>query len=449
MAPSGEVALDIVRMGRHGEGVATWPDGRTAFVAGGLPGERVAASLTEEHTRYVRARAQRIVNASPDREAPPCPVYAKCGGCALQHWSYPAELASKRERVQEALRRIGKVADAPVAPVLGADDPYGYRNKGQFPWGMAAGRPVLGLFARGSHRLVPVVHCQIQDALVNRVLPVAEALARELGLPVYDESQGRGLLRHLLIRSSLSERRTLVLVVAAAWDPKLSQWARRLMEQVDSVAGVGFNRNPNPGNRVLGEETRTVEGSSHLTDKILGMTFQFSFTSFFQVNPVQVERLYRTALDAIPAGCEEVWDLYAGVGTLAALASTRAHRVRALESNPHAVRDARQNFVLNGLLHMEMEEGTAEKLLPQWARHHPVPEVILLDPPRSGLRPEVTAALCQIRAPRLVYVSCDPETMARDIGALSGSYRVESVVPVDMFPRTDHVESVAVLDVVE
>lgn len=442
-----EATVAIQRMGLDGEGVGEWPDGRVAFVAGGLPGETVRARLRDSHRTYVKAVATELLQAAPQRVTPRCPVFPACGGCALQHWDYRAELAYKTQRVTEALQRIGHLDGVTVRPILGAEEPWHYRNKGQFPWGMADGRPVLGLYRRQSHAVVATDRCEIQDPLINRILPVVRSWAERLRLSVYDEATHRGLLRHLLIRTSRWEQQALVLVVGTHFDPRLVRLAEGVHKALPEVVGVGFNHNPDPGNRVLGPATRTLVGRDYLVEQLLGMRFRLSFTAFFQVNPAQVERLYEAALAALPRDADLVWDLYAGVGTLAALASRRAREVWAVEVNQAAVADARKNFAENGLSAVKIEVGRTAEVLQRWLQppNPPNPAAVILDPPRSGLEAAVVPWLLEARPYRLVYVSCHPETLARDLALLHAGYAVDYLQPVDMFPRTDHVEAVACL----
>lgn len=433
------------RMGQDGDGVARMPDGRLAFVPHLLPGERAEVVVTEEHRNFVRARTVRQLSVSPERVQPPCPVFSQCGGCAFQHWQYSAELRHKEQRVRRALTSVGLDATR-VDPICGAAEEYGYRNKGQFPYAEVGGRLILGLYQRQTHQVVDLVSCAIQDRLVNAVLEAAGQAARELGLTAYRPDMHRGLLRHLLIRSSRFERGVLVLIVAAENHPRLRRYAEVLKERVPAILGVGININRSDGNRVLGDTTHLVWGRSSITEQILHLNFQLSFTSFFQINPDQAARLFTAAVDFLPSRCGEVWDLYAGVGILAALAASRSQQVRAVEINPQAVRDAQRNFAINGLSNVLMEVADVEHWIGQWRQTgRAAPEVVMVDPPRSGLRPQFLETLRALGPDRIIYVSCKPETWARDLKALVPAYRLVHAAPVDMFPRTDHVEVASLL----
>ncbi|PSR37569.1 MAG: 23S rRNA (uracil(1939)-C(5))-methyltransferase RlmD [Sulfobacillus thermosulfidooxidans] len=434
----------IERMGQSGQGVAYLPDGRIFFVDDALPGELVRAQVTQVKPRYAKGRIETILEPSSSRITPVCSYAEQCGGCSFQHWDYRAETEYKQEWVRQALKRIAKIPEPPLFPIVPATGPDHYRNKGQFPWGQQGQQLSLGLYARGSHQLVELASCLIQDEGINRVLRRAPELARPYHFTAYQETTGQGLLRHLLIRSARATKDLLVLIVATAFDPNLSAYARDLMADNAHIKGVGLNINTERTNRILGPSTRLLHGQSTIIDQILGLSFHVSFESFFQVNPEQVERLYRLALDNIPESTGVLWDLYAGVGTLASLASARAQKVYAIELNSAAASDARKNFALNGLHNIQMITGRVEDVIDENVLRKP--DVVLMDPPRKGVDSHVLSRLKRLHPSRIVYISCNPDTLARDVQLLSPEYRLTAVTPVDMFPRTDHVEAVAVLD---
>lgn len=452
----------VSRMGRDGEGVGTAPDGRVAFIKGALPGERVRAQVTEAHQNYVRAALLAVAEAAPGREDPPCPVFGRCGGCAFQHWRYQDETAYKQDRVVQALRRVGHLEAVPVLPTIPAPQPYGYRNKGQFAWALEQGRPVLGLYQSGSHQVVPVTACAIQHPLVNRVVEAAATIAGRLALPVYREASRQGVLRHLLVRvSRLSGTALAVLVVAEDRGHRrsLQAFADGLRAAVPEVAGVLVNVNSDPGNRALGIRTYRVAGVERLPEEILGSRFWMTGPAFFQVNPLAVASLYGVALDwlgeAVGPAAGPVWDVYGGVGTLAVLMARRlaaAGPVVLVEREPTAVRLAQENAAMNGVAdRLVFLQAAAETTLADLAVRYP-PTAAVVDPPRSGLPATVVEALRVSDAGGLVYVSCHPESLARDGAALcrpdgpGRPFRARRVQPVDMFPRTDHVEAVMLLD---
>lgn len=435
--------VTIERMGQSGQGIAYLPDGRIFFVDGALPEEKVLARVTQVKPRYAHGRLIAVLAPSPERITPTCPYAGECGGCSFQHWDYPRELAYKENWVRQALTRLAKMPDPPVRPIIAAGAPEHYRNKGQFPWGQQGGRLTLGLYERASHRLVDLDHCAIQDDLINGVLRHAQELAAPYHFTAYREQTGTGLLRHLVVRSSHATSDVLVLIVATASDPRLSSLAADLMQADAHIKGVGLNINSERTNRILGGSTTLLQGQSAVIDKILGMSFHVSFESFFQVNPEQVGRLYQLAVSEIPLGTGVVWDLYAGVGTLAALASPRATAVHAIELSAAAADDARRNFALNGLGNVHMTTGRVEELVDR--RSLPRPDVVIMDPPRKGVDASVLGKLLELGPERIVYISCNPDTLGRDMQLLQTDYSLRQTTPVDMFPRTDHVESVSVL----
>ncbi len=438
--------LLVERMGQAGDGVARLPDGRLAFVAGALPGERVSAQVTEERRNFVRARVITVLQPAAERIQPRCSIFEACGGCSFQHWQYEAELKYKESRVRDAVERIARLDGHMVDAIRPAPNPFGYRNKGQFPAGGEAGNLVLGLYRRGTHSLVPTEVCDIQDAGINQVLAGVQQILNQYGVEPYGEGRDQGVLRHVVIRWSSAIRAALVLLVVRRNEAVLGPAAAEIMRLMPHVRGVGINLNDDKTNRILGTETRLLTGDAHITDTILGLTFRLSFTSFFQVNPQQVEVLYGTALGFLADDAGEVWDLYSGVGTLASLAAKRAKRVRALEMNPAAVADAKRNFSENGLTNIEVDVGRVEDLIGQWVRaEKDPPQAVIVDPPRAGLDAEVVRQLMNLQSPQIIYISCNPETWARDLDAFKARYQLQRAVPVDMFPRTDHVEVASVL----
>ncbi len=434
------VDVKIERMGQMGQGVGYLPDGRIFFVDKTLPGESVHARIDQVKSRYARGTLAKVLEPSFERINSACPYFQQCGGCAFHHWQYSAELRYKENWVREAFRRIGKFTNPPVRPIIGAPATSHYRNKGQFPWGYQDHRPVLGLYQSRSHELVALTSCLIQDPAVSQMLQVLPQLAEHYGLSVYNEKDGTGLLRHVLIRTSKWNSDMLILFVTTSTDPRLTQVASDLIQRYPKVRGVGINVNTERTNRILGTHTKLLAGSPTITDKILGMSFYASFESFFQVNPEQVGTLYQTALQQLSGHAETIWDLYAGVGTLASLFAPHADSVYAIEANPQATQDAVQNLALNGITNAYIITSTAEN----WVAggRLPPPQVVVMDPPRKGVDGKVLEALRELNPQRIIYISCNPDTLARDAAILGETYDVSSITPIDMFPRTDHVEAV-------
>ncbi|MDI3317508.1 MAG: 23S rRNA (uracil(1939)-C(5))-methyltransferase RlmD [Bacillota bacterium] len=451
-----ERTVEVESLAAEGDAVAHDAGGLTLFIPYGAPGDRLRVGIEERHARWARARILEMADPSPQRVAPPCPVFGRCGGCTWQHVAYEAQLAAKRRLVRDALERIGHLGGVEVEATLPSPSPWRYRNKAAVPLGRGPeGELQAGFYQRETHRIVPFVDCVAEHPLIDRVVASFLEVARERGLEGYDERSGRGLLRHLVVRVAPRAGRALaaVVVAAAAW-PEGAAVAGELMRRVPELEGVVASAHPRPGNAVWGEREWTLAGRPELEEpmEVPGwgrLRFRVAARSFFQVNEAQAERLYALALDGAGLGPgDRVVDLYTGVGTLALFAALRARRVTGIEEVAAAVEDARQNAERNGLGHVRFLRGKAERLLPRLVAGGEPVDVLLLDPPRKGAAPEVLAAIRRAAPRRVVYVSCNPATLARDLALLAGagegaSYRVERVAPVDLFPQTAHVEAVA------
>ena len=444
--PGQTVALEITGLTHEGAGVGR-VSGFALFVPGSAPGDRVQARVVEVRKGFGRAALQRVLTAAPSRVVPRCPVVAECGGCQLQHIDYAEQLARKRQQVQDALARIGGLTDVPVHPTLGMADPWNYRGKAQFPVGLGpGGRPVAGFYAAGSHRIVDINDCAIQHPVANQVLAAVKVLAERYRVPIYDEVQHSGLLRHVLVRVARESGEAMaVLVTTAPEFPGGRALAREIMTAVPACVAVLQNINPERTNVVLGAETRLLAGRESIIERVSGLEFAISARSFFQVNPEQTEVLYSVALDyARLTGSETVLDLYCGIGSITLLLAQRAALAYGVEVVPEAVADARANAQRNGISNARFLAGEVERVLPDLAAQGVQPAVVLVDPPRKGCDAGVLAAIADLAPARVVYVSCNPATLARDLKLLAErGYRTLEVQPVDMFPHTAHVEAVA------
>ncbi|WNS41583.1 23S rRNA (uracil(1939)-C(5))-methyltransferase RlmD [Paenibacillus sp. MMS20-IR301] len=479
-----EVLLDIIGMTHEGEGVGR-VEGFTLFVQGALPGESVRAKVLKTKKQYGYAKLLELVQASPDRIGPPCPIYDQCGGCQLQHMDYTAQLVWKRQLVVDNLQRIGKLdvagtagrgvraedegADAAgaaltagdpakvgiaeaagirVLPTLGMDEPWRYRNKAQVPIGAADGGLVGGFYARGSHRIIDMETCLIQHEDNDKVVAVVKNLGRELGITAYDEETGRGLLRHVVVKKAFRTGQMMLVLVTNGRDiPHLDAWIGSIREQLPEVASICQNVNTQRTNVIFGNDTRVLWGSDVIYDYIGDVQFAISARSFYQVNPVQTEVLYGKTLEyAALTGNETVIDAYCGIGTISLFLAKHADQVYGVEIVPEAIEDARANAKLNGMNNVKFEVGASEDVIPAWKEQGITPDVIVVDPPRKGCDPRLLETILLMQPERVVYVSCNPSTLARDLRVLEdGGYRTVEVTPVDMFPHTVHVESVAVL----
>lgn len=433
--------IEISGLGHSGEGVGRY-EGFTVFIPFALPGERVEARILQVKKNYAVGKLKRVLSESPDRIAPPCAVYERCGGCQLQHLNVQAQLGVKRKQVVDALRRIGGQAEVVVHPVLGAARPWQYRNKMQFPVGTSPEGAVVGCYARGTHAVIDAPRCLIQEEMNNRIAAAVRNAVRALRIPVYDETTGRGVIRHVVGRTGKNGQAMAVLVTATRKLPYERECVERLRAEIPQITGILQNINDKPTNVVFGEETRLLWGSASIQEEIGSLTFEISPRSFFQVNTAQAAVLYHKALEyAALTGEEIVVDAYCGTGTITLFLAQRAKRAYGIEIVASAVEDAKKNALNNGIHNVTFLAGDACSLLPKLYREDIRPDVIVADPPRAGCERAVLETFAAMHPARIVYVSCNPASLARDSAVLNElSYELRQVQPVDMFPQTAHVE---------
>lgn len=505
------IEAEVVGLTHEGEGVVR-VEGYALFVRGALPGDRVKADVVSVGKSFGRARMTALAAPSADRVGAPCAIFEACGGCQLQHWDYAAQLRWKRQHVADNLARIGKLPVAPleagggadaargrvgadatrsgagsaaageggagaghrdgsgspnaqpaanaaashasgrppivVHPVLGMPDPWRYRNKAQVPIGSHEGGLIGGFYEQGSHQVVDMDVCLIQQEPNEDTVRRVKEIARSLGYRAYDRETGRGLLRHVVVRHAEATGQRMVVLITNGRDlPHKDEFVGLVREQVPGVTSICQNVNTERSSLVFGEETVVLWGEEVIYDRIGDIEFAISARSFFQVNPLQTEKLYRTAVKyAALTGEETVVDAYCGIGTITLFLAQHARRVYGVEIVPEAIEDARRNASLNGIANVDFAVGAAEVVLPRWQAEGIAPDVIVVDPPRKGCDPALLDTILQLRPERVVYVSCNPSTLARDLRVLEdGGYRTVEVQPVDMFPHTTHVECCSLL----
>ncbi len=447
MSPGDEVKLIINSVNHQGEGVGKY-QGMAVFVPFTVPGEEVLTKIRSVKKNFAQGELVRILSSSERRIEPRCPVFETCGGSKFQHMDYDLQLELKKQLVEDSLKRIGRITGVAVRPVIGMEIPWGYRNKAQFQVDMIDGRIKLGFFEEGSHVLVPTTDCHLLDAQVSGIASVVESLMNKFGLSVYDREKGQGLLRHVVIRKGwFTSKVMVVLITSGEKFPEAFIIARELRAKVPVVASVIRNINPKPTRQVFGRESQLLAGQSTITDHIGKYVFAISPESFFQVNPQQTEILYKKALEyAALTGEETVLDVFCGIGTISLFLAEKARRVIGYEESPQAVRDAGANAKINKVTNVEFVSGKAEDRLPRLAERGYRPDVVVVDPPRQGIDKKALQAISDMQPQRMVYISCDPGTMARDLQFLSHrGYRAIEVQPVDMFPQTSHVECVVLM----
>ncbi|MBQ7887447.1 MAG: 23S rRNA (uracil(1939)-C(5))-methyltransferase RlmD [Clostridia bacterium] len=433
--------------GQDAQGVCRH-DGMAVFVPGMLPGERAMVRIVKPEKRYAFGRVEQLLQSAPERIEPFCPIYKRCGGCSCQHMTYETSLHFKQDQVQQLLNRVGGL-DIEVPPVLGMEQPFGYRNKGAYPVGEVKGKPVCGFFAPRSHDLIalPEQGCAIQREDANAATHAVLDWMKQSGARAYDETTGRGLVRHIMTRSTTDGELMVVLVVTRRDIPKKGLLIALLREAVPGLLSLCLSINSRRTNVILGEEIHVLWGEGVMEDTLHGLKFSVSPLSFFQVNPVQTEKLYQLALDyAQLTGSETVVDAYCGAGTISLMLAQKAKKVIGIEIVEPAIENANQNAARNGVTNCEFIAGATEEVLPRLVAQGMRPDVIVVDPPRKGCEEAVLRAILESRPERVVYVSCGAPTLARDAKLLTSSgYQAEKVQCVDMFCWTGAVETVMLL----
>jgi len=437
-----ELVVDDLAFG--GEGVGR-VDGYVVFVRGGLPGDRLRVTVTEARARYGRGALEAVLTPSPDRVEAPCPYFGRCGGCRLQHLAYPAQLAFKEKQVRDCLTRLGGLPPFELRAILPAPEAYGYRNKMEFT--VAGPPPTVGLHAAERYDVVlDIERCLLQSETMNVLLDEFRRQVRARDLPVWDPQSERGLLRFVTVREGRHTGEAMVNVVAAAPDVQaVMPIAEALRARVPATASVLLNVNDKKASVAIGTEEHLLLGRDQITESLDGISFQISANSFFQTNTAQAERLFAIVAEACALrGHETLLDLYSGTGAISLLLARRVAHVYGIELSTAAVADAVRNARANAIDNCTFLPGEVRHVLPALMRDGVRADVVVADPPRAGFHPKALAALAALTPERIVYVSCNPATLARDVGDLARQgYRLDWVQPVDMFPQTPHIEAVA------
>ncbi|RQD67356.1 MAG: 23S rRNA (uracil(1939)-C(5))-methyltransferase RlmD [Tindallia sp. MSAO_Bac2] len=434
----------------QGEGVGKI-EGFPLFIAGAVPGDKVKVKIIKLKKNFGLAELVKIIKPSEDRVSSICQYHNLCGGCQTLTLDYEAQLVFKEKRVKDALRRIGKI-DTAIKPVLGMENPHRYRNKAQFPIGYSEDKLSIGFFQRGSHDIVSIDDCKIQHPFNSKVIDIIKNYIRANNVSIYNEKTGKGLLRHLITKIGFqTQEQMVILVINGDTMPNEEELAHTMTQTFPNLKSLVINTNTKKTNVIMGMNNRVVYGHNYITDTLCGLEFQISPHAFYQVNPVQTEVLYDQVVKlADLKGDETVLDLYCGIGTISLLLAQRAGKVIGVESVEAAVEDARINAENNQIVNTEFYAANAEKILPELASQSVKPEIIVVDPPRKGCDKEVLEAMVKLNPSKIIYVSCNPSTLARDLRFLEDNvYKTEMVQPVDLFPNTVHVEMVVLMSRVE
>ncbi|MCR5584118.1 MAG: 23S rRNA (uracil(1939)-C(5))-methyltransferase RlmD [Lachnospiraceae bacterium] len=462
------VKVNITDLGTEGEGIGK-VDGFTLFVKGGIPGDEIEARVLKVKKSFGYAKIENIVTPSPDRVETRCPVANKCGGCQIQHLSYAKQLEIKKKKVFDCLTRIGgvdpKTLEKCYEDIIGMEEPWHYRNKAQYPVGIDRdGNPKIGFYAYHSHNIIENDDCEIEQPLCAAILKDLREVISRFNIRAYDEAIGRGELRHCLIRSGFSTGEVMVCLVVNAKGKELNKWkadsdvAQTLVKSIkEDAVKLGFkfvslclNVNTKNTNVILGDKLYPIYGPLYINDMIGNVIFRISPMSFYQVNPVQTKKLYNKALEyAGLTGNEVVWDLYCGIGTISLFLAKQAKKVYGVEIVPEAVENAKENARLNGISNAEFFCGAAEDAVPRLNRDLTNAEkcdVIVVDPPRKGCDEKLLDTIIKMDPIRIIYVSCDPATLGRDVKFLRDhGYELKKACAVDQFCHSMHIESVVLL----
>lgn len=453
MKKNDKIVVTIEDIGVSGEGIGK-VDGYTLFVKDAVIGDTVEAVITKPKKNYGYAKMLKVLEASPYRVEKKCPVARQCGGCQIQELSYDAQLAFKEKKVCGNLERIGGFApeflDKVMEPICGMEDPFYYRNKAQFPFGTDKnGNIVTGFYAGRTHAIIPNTECALGVPVNKEILEAILEYMNENGVTAYDEETQRGLVRHVLIRYGFKTDEIMVCLVINGDHVKCADKLVEKLVKIPGMTSITYSVNKENTNVIMGKEIGVLWGQGYITDYIGDVKYQISPLSFFQVNPVQTEKLYGYALEyAGLKGEETVWDLYCGIGTISLFLAQKAKKVYGVEIIPQAIDDARHNAEINGFENAEFFVGKAEEVLPeQYEVNHVYADVIVVDPPRKGCDEVLLRTMVHMKPERIVYVSCDSATLARDLKYLcEHGYEITRARAVDQFPHTVHVEACVLLE---
>lgn len=430
-----------------GAGVAKI-EGFPVFVANALPEERGKIKILKVKKGYAFGRLIELYEPSKYRVDAPCPIYKQCGGCQIQHISYEGQLQVKHKQVKEVLKRIGQIENVTIHPVLGATNPWSYRNKAQVPVGEREGGLVAGFYQKGSHEIIDMEACLIQMEKNDEVVQIIKRILDTYKIQPYDEVKHKGILRHIMVRNGHVTNEVMVVLITRTKElPYKNEIINEIRRKIPNTKSVVQNINPEQTNVILGEETIVLWGEKYISDYIGNIKFAISAKSFYQVNPEQTKVLYNKALEyANLTGEETVIDAYCGIGTISLFLAQKAKKVYGVEIVSEAIEDAKRNAELNGINNAEFAVGEAEVVIPDWYKKGIKADVIVVDPPRKGCDESLLQTIVEMKPDRVVYVSCNPGTLARDLRFLeNGGYKTIEVQPVDMFPHTMHVESVILM----
>jgi len=443
-----EVTVLFEDLTHQGNGVCKI-NGYPVFVPGGLPNEKAVIKVVKTNKRFGFGILVKLLTKSEERVVPPCKVYDQCGGCQIQHMSQNLQSNMKKTQIEHLLQKTAQLPDVAVNPVIVMKEPWHYRNKIQMPVGEKNGEIITGFYKPRSHDIIDDMDtCLIQHDIGNDILAEIRILANELGISAYNEREHKGTLRHIIIRTGYETDEVMVTFVTNTKDlPHSNKIIKRLTEKFPEIVSIVHNVNLEKTNVIIGKKMHLLYGEKYLYDKIDDLTFGISSGSFYQVNPEQAKKLYNIALDYAEIDADDVVvDAYCGIGTISLFLAQQAKQVYGIEIFDEAVQDAKMNAQINKITNAEFFKGAAEELMPKWKANGFNPDVITVDPPRKGCDESLLEAMIEMNPKKIIYVSCNPATLARDLKILAEYYDVKQVQPVDLFPQTYHIETVVQLE---
>ncbi|MBG9574438.1 23S rRNA (uracil(1939)-C(5))-methyltransferase RlmD [Cytobacillus firmus] len=448
LKPKQTFPLTIKRLGINGEGVGYFKR-QVVFVPGALPGEEIVAEATKVNPKFSEAKIKKIRKKSEFRVQPPCPVYHECGGCQLQHLRYDQQLKEKRDIIIQALERHTKLnpEKLDIKETIGMEDPWSYRNKSQFQVGQKDGKVLAGLYGMNSHRLINIEHCAVQHPQTTKATETVKRILQDLRIPIYNERNRKGIVRTIVARVGIQTGELQIVLITAQKElPKKEIIIEKIKSELPEVKSIIQNVNREKTSIIFGQETMNLDGSDFIQETLGDLQFELSARTFFQLNPEQTVKLYNEVKRAAGlTGKEKVADAYCGVGTIGLWVADQAAEIRGMDIIRESIEDAKKNAARHGIKHAQYVVGKAEEWLPKWTKEGWKPDVIIVDPPRTGLDQQLLKTILKVQPKKVVYVSCNPSTLAKDISVLSSKYHVSGIQPVDMFPQTAHVECISQL----
>ncbi|HHU68701.1 MAG TPA: 23S rRNA (uracil(1939)-C(5))-methyltransferase RlmD [Thermoanaerobacterales bacterium] len=439
--------IEIKDLSHKGQGVGDY-QGFTLFVPDAIPGDKVKVKIVKVSKNYAIGKLIKVLAPSANRILEKCPVARNCGGCQIQNMAYEAQLKYKTRLVEQNIERIGGLKGITVHKCIGMKDPWRYRNKVQFPVGIRSGKAIVGFYAAGSHDIIPTESCIIQHQSADEVLKIIKNFIDEYNIEVYDETLGEGLIKHIIIRIGFSTNEIMVILVINGKElPYCDKLVELIKDKLPFVKTIVLNINTEKTNVIMGRENIIVYGKGKISERLGDLEFSISPLSFFQVNSAQAEVLYEKAVQyAELSGDETVFDLYSGTGTISLFMAKKAGKVYGIEVVKDAVMDARENARINNITNAEFVVGAAEDVVPKLYKKGMMADIVVVDPPRKGCAPSLLDTIIKMNPKKVIYISCNPSTLARDICILAnGGYQVHKIQPVDLFPHTMHVECVVLM----